>query len=349
MNLNNSSQDVVVWPEKLDSEEKIVEQLKKTPILYGSYRRLNREWRQRFLDFCQGKKSLPLTYDPFFKRIFHPDIHPDRLSRLVSSLLGMEVKVVRILPNEDSLMDGDTLLIMDLLGELEDGSLINVEIQKQSYAFPAERISCYSSDLIMRQYTRVRGVKGNTFTYRDIKKVYVIVIFEQSMKIFHESGGHYVHHGKTVFDTGLKLELLQECFLIALDVFREIPYPKIRSEQSAWLSLLSTESLEDAEILVREYPWLEEIYEEIAMLRQQPEEVLGMFSEALRILDENTAKFMIEELQKKVEERDAEISKRDTVIEEKDILLNEQNLTIDKINAENEALKRQLKELSEHR
>lgn len=114
MNLNDSSHDLVVWPEILDSEEKIVEQLKKTPILYGSYRRLNREWRQRFLDFCQGKKSLPLTYDPFFKRIFHPDIHPDRLSRLVSSLLGIEVKVVRILPNEDSLMDGDTLLIMDL-------------------------------------------------------------------------------------------------------------------------------------------------------------------------------------------------------------------------------------------
>ena len=337
MNLDDSNQGTIVWPEELDTEEKVMEQLKKTPSLYGSYRRLNGEWRQRFLDFCQGKKSLPLTYDPFFKRIFHPDIHPDRLSRLVSSLLGIEVKVVRILPNEDSLMDGDTLLIMDLLGELEDGSLINVEIQKQSYAFPAERISCYSSDLIMRQYARVRGIKGNTFTYRDIKKVYVIVIFEQSMKIFYETGGRYIHHGKTVFDTGLKLELLQECFL-------------------AWLSLLSTESLEDAEILVKEYPWLEEIYKEIAMLRQQPEEVLGMFSEALRILDENTAKFMIEELQKKVEEKDAEISKKDAVIEEKDLmldkkeaLLNEQNSTIDKINAENEALKRQLKEISEHR
>ena len=356
MNLNDRNQGTIVWPEELDTEEKVMEQLKKTPSLYGSYRRLNGEWRQRFLDFCQGKKSLPLTYDPFFKRIFHPDIHPDRLSRLVSSLLGIEVKVVRILPNEDSLMDGDTLLIMDLLGELEDGSLINVEIQKQSYAFPAERISCYSSDLIMRQYARVRGIKGNTFTYRDIKKVYVIVIFEQSMKIFYETGGRYIHHGKTVFDTGLKLELLQECFLVALDVFRKTSYPKDRSEQTAWLSLLSTESLEDAEILVKEYPWLEEIYKEIAMLRQQPEEVLGMFSEALRILDENTAKFMIEELQKKVEEKDAEISKKDAVIEEKDLmldkkeaLLNEQNSTIDKINAENEALKRQLKEISEHR
>lgn len=118
-----------------------------------------------------------------------------------------------------------------------------------------------------------------------------------------------------MFDTGLKLELLQEFCLVTLDVFRKIPYSENRSEQTAWLSLLSTENLSDAEVLVREYPWLEEIYEEIAMLRQRPEEVLGMFSEALRILDENTVKFMIEELQKKVGERDAAIEEKDKEIE----------------------------------
>lgn len=104
--------------------------------------------------------------------------------------------------------------------------------------------------------------------------------------------------------------MLQEFYLVALDVFRKNPYPKDRSERTAWLSLLCTENLEDAERLVREYPWLEEIYEEMAMLRQRPEEVLGMFSEALRILDENTAKFMIEELQKKVEEKDVVIDEK---------------------------------------
>lgn len=201
--------------------------MEESPLLYNGYRALNGEWKQRFLDFCEGKKSLPLTYDPFFKRIFHPDIHPDRLSRLVSSILGVTVRVLRLLPNEDSMIDGGTLLIMDLLGELEDGSLINVEIQKQGYAFPAERISCYSADLVMRQYARVKGVKGKMFTYRDIKKVYVIVLFEKSAKIFHKRSPAYLHHGKTVFDTGLNLELLEEYFLIALDVFRKFPYSKI--------------------------------------------------------------------------------------------------------------------------
>ena len=253
----------------------------------------------------------------------------------------MKVKVVRILPSEDSLIDGDTLLIMDLLGELEDGSLINVEIQKQGYAFPAERISCYSSDLVMRQYARVRGSKGSAFTYQDIKKVYIIVIFEKSTGEFHRTGGMYLHHGKTVFDTGLDLELLQECYLVALDVFREIPYAKDRNEQTAWLSLLSTESLEEAETCIREYPWLEEIYKEMADLRQIPEEVLGMFSEALRILDENTVKYMIEELQKKVKEKEAAVEEKDAVIKEKETVLEENE-------AEIAVLRKQLKALSVH-
>lgn len=297
--------DGQTWDVAPGSEDEVVGMLQRSPVLYGSYQGLNEEWRKRFVDFCQGKKSLPLTYDPFFKKIFHPDIHQDRLSKFVSSILGVKIKVVRILPTDDSVLDGGSLLIMDLLGELEDGSLINVEIQKQGYAFPAERISCYSSDLVMRQYARVKGEKGGAFTYRDIKSVYVIVIFEKSTGGFHKTGDAYVHHGKVKFDTGLEMRFLQEYFLIALDVFRKIPYPKKRSEQTAWLSLLTADNPEEAERLAGEYPeysWIREIFEETAMLRQKPEEVLGMFSEALKILDRNTVTYMIEELKKELEE-----------------------------------------------
>ena len=106
---------------------------------------MEEKWRQRFLDYCTRKKTLPITYDPFFKRLFHPEIHPGRLSRFLSSLLGQKVTVKRILPSEETLLDGGALLIMDILVELEDSSLANVEIQKVPYLFPGERMSCYSS------------------------------------------------------------------------------------------------------------------------------------------------------------------------------------------------------------
>ena len=107
----------------------------------------------------------------------------------------------------------------------------------------------------------------------------------------------------------------------------------------AWLSLLVTENLEEAERLIQDYPWLQEIYKEIAMLRHRPEEVLGMFSEALRILDQNTVKYMIEELQKQLDEKDVE---KAAVIREKDA---EKAAVIREKDAEIAELKRQLEAL----
>ena len=123
--------------------------------------------------------------------------------------------------------------------------------------------------------------------------------------------------------------------MIALDVFRKFPYSKDKDELTAWLSLLVTENLEEAERLIQDYPWLQEIYEEIAMLRHRPEEVLGMFSEALRILDQNTVKYMIEELQKQLEDEKAEKA----AIKEKDA---EKAAAIKKKDADIAELKKQL-------
>ena len=285
------------------SREDVLAEVVSDPKLRIPFWKLNQECRERFLEFLQGTKTLPVTYDPFFKAVFHPDVHPERLSSFISSLLGIQVKVKAILPSEDRLSDGDSLLIMDVLVELEDGSLTNVEIQKVPYAFPEGRMSCYSSDLVMRQYARVRGERGKQFIYRDMKKVYTIIIFEKSTQVFHQIPQSYIHRGSTKFDTGLELSLLQEYCLVCLDVFREFPYAKDKNEQTAWLSFLLTETVEEAEKLVSEYPWLEEIYRELAMLRRKPEEVLGMFSDALKIMDQNTVKYMIDEQQQVMNEQ----------------------------------------------
>ncbi len=203
------------------------------------------------------------------------------------------------------MLSGESFVVMDLLVQINGGGLCAVEIQKQPYAFPGERLSCYSADLLMRQYTRVKGERGKEFTYRDIKKVYVIVIYEKNSKAFSDCPEYYIHYGRTVFDTGLDMDLLQEYCLVSLDVFRNFPYHKPHNRQTAWLSLLATETLADADAWIQIYPWLEEIYQEIAMLRTKPGEVLGMYSEMIRTLDHNTLKFIVEELQQKVEEEQA--------------------------------------------
>ena len=102
------------------------------------------------------------------------------------------------------------------------------------------------------------------------------------------------------------------------------PYSENRSKQTAWLSFLTTETIEDAEKLITVYPWLEDIYKEIAMLRQKPEEVLHMFSEALKIMDRNTVHYMIEEQQKELEEQLKKLKEQQKKSEEQQKELEEQ-------------------------
>lgn len=334
-----------IWNDLPETREVIQARVEANPTLRNTYRHLTSPFRERFLDFLRGARTLPLTYDPFFKAIFDPTLHPERLSGLISSLLGIPVKVKEIMPVEDRMLDGESLLVMDVLVELEDGSLTNVEIQKIPYAFPAERMACYSSDLVMRQYARTKTLRGEKFSYQDMRKVYTIVIFEKSPKSFSKIPNCYIHRGRIVFDSGLEMDFLQEYCLVALDVFRKKPYSEDRNEQAAWLSFLTTETLEDAERLMNKYPWLEEIYKEIAMLRQKPGEVLHMFSEALKIMDRNTVNYMIEEQLKKLDEQQEKLESQKEQLVNQQEQLEQKDKQLQEKDQEILALKKQLEEL----
>ncbi len=75
---------------------------------------------------------------------------------------------------------------------------------------------------LLRQYKRVRGEKKKKFSYRDIKSVYTIVLFEKSLVEFHEYPDIYYHFFEQKYDTGLHMEFLQKYLFIPLDIFRKI-------------------------------------------------------------------------------------------------------------------------------
>ena len=311
-------------------------ELKKNPSIYRTYLNWPDKWKNRFLEFMEGKKSLPLTYDPFFKKLFNPDVYPERLSRLISSIIGTKVTVKCILSNEDSMLPSTSLLLLDIIVQLEDGSIANVEIQKIPYTFPGERMSCYSADLLLRQYTRVKGEKGSTFTYQDLKTVYTIVMFENSPKECKdpELSDIYLHHGKAAFDTGINFHLLQEYYVVALDVFQKSKYSKDINELNAWLSLLTATTLDDLAALISDYPWMETICMDMSEYLYHPEEVVTMFSEALRKLDENTVNYMIDELKKERDEAVTALAERDATVSEMNATLSEKNAEIAKLKAQ---------------
>ena len=302
----------------------VISELKKTPENYNRYIRLSDNLRSRLLDFLCGKKTLPLTYDPFFKKLFNTDITPERLESFIGSIIKRKVKIKNVLTQEESLLQGASLLIMDIVVELDDGSFANVEIQKISYLFPAQRMSCYSADLLLRQYARVRGEKGDAFTYKDLKKVYTIIIFEDSPKELREDSmkDTYVHIGKTVFSSKAKLDMLQEYYLLPLDVFQESYYSKGNRDintLNGWLALLSTDTVDRLDELISDYPWLEGIVADMAGYLERPEEVIGMFSDALKILDENTVHYMIEQQKEELEKAKQMLAEKDSALAEKEL------------------------------
>lgn len=107
---------------------------------------------------------------------------------------------------------------------------------------------------------------------------------------------------------------------------------KVETKTTGWLSLLCTENADEAEDLCRTYPWLEEIYREMAAYSLNPEEVLGMFSEALREMDRNTVKYMVEQQQKTIQDQAAKLEEKDSLLSEKDSLIAQQTHEIERLN-----------------
>jgi hypothetical protein len=220
--------------------------------------------QKEFLDFTSGMRGVKILYDAFFKEIFNPESKPERLEMFLSLLLGQKVKIKCVLPGDNNrIADESSLLLMDILVELENGSLANIECQKIGYKFPGQRSACYSADLLLRQYRRVRGERGKAFSYKDIKKVYTIVLLETSTGAFYKFPDSYVHYAKPQVNTGLELDLLQEYVFIPLDIFRKNLYNKgIGTSLDAWLVFLSVDDPEWIEKLIRQYPEFIPLYGE---------------------------------------------------------------------------------------
>lgn len=204
------------------TREEVLNEIESKSRLKNLFYEWTEENQNEFLDFCTGVKGIKIMYDFMIKEILNPENTPERVNELLTLLFGQRVRIVDVLPNDGTrLADESTLLITDMVVQLEDGSIANLEIQKIGYYFPGERSACYSADLLLRQYKRVRGIKGKRFSYRDIKQVYTIVLFEKSPIEFQKFSNNYIHRFMQKSDTGVNINLLQEYLFIPLDIFKK--------------------------------------------------------------------------------------------------------------------------------
>ena len=146
--------------------EEVITEIYNTKELLDIYESWTEEQQKLFLDYCTGMRGVKILYDQFFKLILSPEQHPERLEQILSVILNEPVKILQVLPNESTRIAAEkSLLVLDIIVELENKSIANVEVQRIGYAFPGQRSACYSADLLMRQYKRVKKTKKKKFRY----------------------------------------------------------------------------------------------------------------------------------------------------------------------------------------
>ena len=289
------------------TEGEVLKELREHKELWQTFCEWEDRYQKEYLDICTGVKGLKLLYDTYFKAVMNPDTRPERLNDFLSEILGRKIKILKVLPNESARIASESsLLIMDIVVQFEDGSIANVEVQKVGYLFPGQRCACYSSDLLLRQYKRIRLELGKSFTYKEIQKVYTIVLFEKSSAAFHKfSDEIYIHHFEQKSDTGMEMDLLQEYTFICLDIFGDIIQNedrKIENRLEEWLVFLSQDDPDMIIKLLNQNADFQEIYEEVYTICLNMERMMEMFSKELAILDRNTVKLMIDEMEEEVVE-----------------------------------------------
>ncbi len=158
--------------------------------------------------------------------------------------------------------------------------------------------------------------------------MYTIIFYEKSIEVFKEYPEICTHHARMTCDSGLELNFLQEFYLIALDVFRKSEYSKHRDpkeRQTGWLAFFCTEDAEEAEELCEIYPWLSELYAEMAEFGRKPEELMTMFSEMLREMDRNTIRYMVDDMKEQIEKGKVELAELNKTLVEKNEALAEKD------------------------
>ena len=143
-------------------------------------------------------------------------------------------------------------------------------------------------------------LKTNVKLQEEIKKVYTIVLFEKSNSVFKSfSKDIYIHRFQQQSDSGIELNLLQEYTFICLDIFDDIIHNegrKIDGRLEEWLVFLKEDDPDMIIKLLEQNSEFRDIYEEIYNICRNSERMMGMFSKELEILDRNTVKLMIDEL-----------------------------------------------------
>ena len=112
------------------------------------------------------------------------------------------------------------------------------------------------------------------------------------------------------------MNMLQNFIFIPVDIFLENLHNNgMKSELDAWLTFLGCDEPDYISTLLETHPDFKPLYHDLYNICRNTERMMTMFfSEELKILDDNTVKYMMDQLEEEVKEQKAEIVEKNAEI-----------------------------------
>lgn len=110
-----------------------------------------------------------------------------------------------------------------------------------------------------------------------------------------------------------------------------------------WLTFLGMDEPEKIIELINTYPEFREMYEHVYYICRNVEDVMGIFSEELRIMNRNTVRYMVDEMQETIDEQKEMIVGQQEQLKKKDSEMQKMILEKDEKMKEKEHIIEELK------
>ena len=176
-------------------------------------------------------KKLKMKDDIVFKAFFSRNVH--YLKSFLSAILGKQIKIKKVIHDArlEQLTKEMKYGILDLEVELEDGEIVNVEMQLRDNKNIEKRTTFYASKKIVEQLEP----NGN---YEELKRVIVIAILDYNLTDLEE----YITETVRVVSNHKEYELnnVVKYYYIELEKFRN-QEPDMNVELNQWLAFIDME------------------------------------------------------------------------------------------------------------
>ena len=284
----------------------------------------------------RGEALPPLYSDVISKRIFSPELHPERLEFLLKAILRDDSIVISSSRLQEAYRRSQygKNIIMDNPALLLDDRSVDTEFQKQAQAYALIRGEIYSANALMLQYSVEKGHKKKEISYSNVKGAIMVFLLLDSPEPFREfdkQSARYIHRfDQMQADSGLTYKPLASTIYVQLDKCLAQFLNGENAENSEnqpdelqlWLAMIADANDPVVRRKASENKTLSDIQREMAVMIQN-REVLEMiskeeFREMDRLTDEYLKRQAFRERDEAVRERDEAFKKRDEAFQKLD-------------------------------